>query len=127
MGVAHHLLVGPYAEFRVLPGHPGRFSPEDEDGDPLCWETLVYSAGPNERLPEWFRYGPGVQGRSDTPRAMYFTDRGGVFPPDQDLSNVDREAEMNWFAATFREELRLLSEHFGAPPRIRWGIVFWVT
>jgi hypothetical protein len=48
----------------------------------------------------------------------------GVRLEDQNLTDLDRRAEMDWLAPAYAEPLRVLSERFGSPPRIRRGIVF---
>jgi hypothetical protein len=57
---------------------------------------------------------------------MFFWGKG-VCLEDQDLTDVDRQAEMDWFASKFAGPLRELAERFGSPAKIRWGLVFWFS
>jgi len=134
MSVVLKVAVGPYAEFPVPEGRADEFPPEDEDGELLFEESLVSN---------WNRY---VEPRTDcyryVPDVDYLPPSSGWpinRPPsrqmllssyeflDQDLTELDRQAEMAWFAATFAEELQALAERFGSPPALRWGVVSFLT
>jgi hypothetical protein len=58
---------------------------------------------------------------------MYFGGQGVLGLETLDLTEVDREEEVRWFAEAFREELGHLAEYLGNEPVIRWGVVGWVS
>jgi hypothetical protein len=43
--------------------------------------------------------------------------------PVVDATELDRQAEMDWFARAYSAELGALASHFGTAPGIRWGLV----
>jgi hypothetical protein len=126
MGIVHNLFIGPYAEFLVPAGQAEQFPPEDEDGNLLCWESLMCDLGMSRRT-DCYRYMPDGTGTKQPARTMYAGDKHGACFPSQDLSDVDRQGEMAWFAQQYANELRVLKERYAASPTIRWGIVCWYS
>jgi hypothetical protein len=128
------LFVGPYAEWAVPVGKgPVPETPE------WAWfhERMVVDLQMNlGELPELERDGgryhlyrlmpseerPGAPGRS-----MYFGGKASLGFGALDLTEVDRRAEVRWFAEAFCAELRQLADHVGAEPALRWGAVKWVS
>lgn len=43
----------------------------------------------------------------------------------RDVRGVAYEAEIGWFAETYRGELAEIAAHFGRPPVFRWGLVYY--
>ena len=120
MSVINNIHIGPYAEFSVPPGRAEDFPPKEEGGEFLCWETLRCNF--MFRREDCYRYTPTGDGPEGRTREMFTWQAG---PSDQDLTGLDRQAEMDWLASAYAEPLRLLSEEFGSPPRIRWGVLSW--
>jgi hypothetical protein len=132
MGMFNELFVGPYAAWRVD-------VPETEEDfiRTAAWQSIV-----GEGVLDWKNYlgdHPGTKRcaaehghhvfmpRSERPgkpqRPMRFGDKGCFGLEILDLTDVDRQAEIAWFADKFRPELRKLAEYFGSEPLLRWGAV----
>jgi len=126
MSVILNVAVGPYAEFPVPEGRADEFPPKDEDGDLLCEEFLVSNRNRyGKPRTDCYRYVPDDENLPPSrrpARQMLLTSYDFL---DQDLTDLGKQAELAWFAATFAEELRALAERFGGPPAIRWGVVCW--
>ena len=58
-------------------------------------------------------------------RDLYFGSYGWL-AVTEDLSEVDRQAELRWLAGAYKGELDRLARHFGAAPRIHWGVLAWM-
>jgi hypothetical protein len=58
---------------------------------------------------------------------MYFGGQGVLSLETLDLTEVDREEEVRWFAEAFRQELGRLAEYLGDEPVMRWGVVGWLS
>ena len=126
MGVVQNVFIGPYAEFAVPAGRRAEFPPEDEGGDFLFWEDLHCNLGMGDRHEDCYRFTPTGDGPEGQARPMYAWGKG-VCLKDQDLTDLDRESEMAWLTSAYAEPLGVLAERFGTPPRIRWGVVFWLS
>jgi hypothetical protein len=126
MGVYQNVFLGPYAEFPVPLDRSDELPPEDKDGELLCSRDLMCNWGYEDRHEDCYRYTPRRSGRKGPKRTMFFCDKG-VCLEDQDLTDLDRQAEMDWFTAAYAKPLRVLTKQFGVPPRVRWGFVFWLS
>src|SRR5258708_38017862 len=115
MGISQNVFIGPYAEFPVPIGRAEDFPPRDEGGDVLGWQQLLCNRGLEGRPPDYYRYTPTEAGPPGRNRQMFFTGKG-VWIEDQDLTDLDRHAEMDWFVSACADPLRLLSEKFGVSP-----------
>ena len=124
MSVVHSVFLGPYAEFPVPPGRKEDFPPMEESGEFLGWEDLHCNIGVGHRHEDCYRYTPARDKQAG--RRMFWWGERGALLDDQDLTDLDRQAEMDRFAREYHAPLQLLEAQYGKPPRIRWGLVFWL-
>jgi len=131
MGVYQNLFVGPYAEWLIPEGKNHGLPPSGKDGERLFQERLMcyveepgqaFKVGPQDH----YRYCYMPDAPNDPGREVYF---GGkpAWPPVLDLTKLDRQKEIDWFATAFAEEFKTLAQYFGGPPSLRWGIVCWLS
>jgi hypothetical protein len=64
--------------------------------------------------------------REGCPARDFYHGSFGWHAATVDLSAVDRQAEVRWFAKTFKEDLKQLAAHFGSEPQLRWGMLAWM-
>jgi hypothetical protein len=64
--------------------------------------------------------------RDGGPARDLYSGSYGWLAVTEDLSEVDRQAELRWFAGAYKGELDRLARHFGAAPRIHWGVLAWM-
>lgn len=123
--------VGPYAEWLVP---SDRASPWVKDApilEDLGSLSYVTSQGelPTVMLDEVeyvrFTFWPDEIRDGAPPRDLYSGSYGWLAVAE-DLSEVDRQAELRWFAGAYKGELDRLARHFEAAPRIHWGVLAWM-
>jgi hypothetical protein len=132
-----YLFVGPYAEWLVPPElWDLRFiSPQPGRGR----RALVWNQDTNDnynltvvvKRERFYRYcAMPCKKRAGHPKRemlllWYFTMRD--CPPflAEDWSEIDRQAEVEWFRSAFAEELQQSAEQIGSEPSFRWGLVHW--
>ncbi len=131
MSFTQHLFVGPFAEWLVPEGNAQGLPPTDEDGEPLFAGRLRCNAQPGEP-PDVVKVGRKryhhfcyVPARMPPKRATYFEGEPAL-PGVLDVTEVDRQAKIDWFASKFEGELRALEEFYRAKPTFRWGLVCWL-
>jgi hypothetical protein len=136
VGICNYLYIGPYAEWRrpATPGDPV-VPPEAQD----AWERVVwdgplhyqnyYGTPPEEEIGgrphRCYRLLPTLELEGGPARRMVFVDKGGMDVGVLDLTDADRDAELRWFADSYRDRLADLAGGFGTPPAIRWGLLTW--
>jgi hypothetical protein len=127
MSVYQNLYVGPYAEWLVQAGeddydlleelvHPALRSNTGQDGIPEVRVKGVY-----------YRrhcFIPRVKRLKKPQRCMDFDE---TVVAVEDWNEVDRQAEIDWFAKAFEKELNALASHYGREPHLRWGMVAWLS
>jgi hypothetical protein len=120
--------VGPYAEW-LVPCY--RSSPWVKDapilGDLVSLSYVACQGGlPTVMLDEVeyvrFTFWPDEIRNGGPARELYF----GSLAVTEDLSEIDRQAEVRWFAGAYKGELDRLAGHFGTAPRIHWGVLAWM-
>jgi hypothetical protein len=129
MGVPQSVYIGPYAEWLVRPDEPGPELEAVASGALLeDWglsRTWGLSHPPEVEVEgvvcQRYCFVPD-DGRPGQPtRRLYQTEAGAV----EDLRGIDSQAEIEWFAQAFRNELRALEKYYNRPPVLGWGVVTW--
>jgi hypothetical protein len=128
------VFVGPCAEWLV----PRERTSADVDDNPLLEELkqilgFVCSEGElpvvtreGEEFVRFTFYPAELRGKHPR-RDLSYTNAGSL---DWDvtaveLSDVDRAAEVRWFASAYKAELRQLTAHFKSEPRLNWSLHVW--
>jgi hypothetical protein len=128
MSIFQNYYVGPFARWLMPEGQNPGLPPEDY-GDGLIDRTMRSVAGYDYRAADGNCYHPYFfvplyEVQSPQGRELSFSQD---LPNCQDLTDVDRGQEVEWFAATYAAELGALAIFFGSKPLIRWGIVYWFS
>jgi hypothetical protein len=137
MSMWHCLYIGPYAEWLVPAAkHQGgewnRSTLDNlvEKGG-LCYRANMGEIPTLQKGHSLFYHytfrprGERAGNESTRPNRRMLFDGDGVAGFDmQDLTEVNSQEEINWFAESFREELRSLADHFGEPAALRWGVTY---
>jgi hypothetical protein len=129
----HYLFLGPYAEWLVPERKHRPGFRETPLAETLLGGWVLYLQHFLGDIPQvkrgrtlYYRYTfMPQQERPNQPKRRMCFSPDDYWPEAEDLTEIDRQAEMNWFAKEFGEELRTLATHFGGPPAIRWGLVGW--
>jgi hypothetical protein len=133
----HYVLVGPYAEW--LSAHI-RHLP-DEEADPEGWSELIDGGALHWNISYATAYPPQVKRgrelayqyccmprarRAKQPRESMLlvlnADQQQPLTAAWDRADPGREVE--WFSRAFAKELARLTELFGEPPALHWGLVY---
>jgi hypothetical protein len=133
----HYVFVGPYAEW-LSPSIV--HMPEDEadpdgwgellDGGALHWNIGYATADPPQvkrgrKLLYQYCCGPRAKRRGQ-PRDHMLLVLNANHQPHLGVSwaGVDSKQEIEWFTQAFRKELGRLTQLFGQPPTLGWGLIY---
>jgi hypothetical protein len=131
MSVLFSLYIGPHAQWLVKKrvDHGALRALLEANNGALYSNALGLSGEPPEVQVKRARrlcycFIPDTE-RPDQPRRqLWFT---AVLEAVEDLTEVERKVEMDWFASAFAGELQALADFFGEPATIRWGLVAWAS
>ena len=138
MGVCHYLYVGPYVEWR-RPGRRGdvKLPPGIREAvERVVWDGPMDWQNYGGEMPEevvggvphfCYRFVPSLDLTGGPDRRLSFSDKGGADAGALDLTSNDRDAELRWFEALYRDHLADLAGGFGSPPSVRWGVLTWLS
>ena len=118
--------VGPYVEFVDANGAglPG----EDYEDRRSCIEFSCCSLTGGPSFSPADRAGPRHVfwrgGSTDEATAGAFSGCGSSYGT-ADLSRVSPADEVRWFSTTYAPVLDWLARHYGRPPSVRWGLVWF--
>jgi hypothetical protein len=132
VSIWQNLFIGPFAEWLVPEGKAKGLPPRDEDGELLFSEKLAWDSALGE-FETVVRHKKRYRRFCCMPRDLKPESHGRevlfggqpAYPGNQDLLDVDRQGEIDWFAKAFARELKVLAEKFGGEPTFHWGLVCW--
>lgn len=134
MSTWNSVFIGPYAEWKISEANKPNppfydtelFDTLISDEGPLLWRNWLLDVHSLEIdgttcYPYHFMPSSKHERCGKPVREMFFWGQGMIDLGILDLTDVDRQVEMNWFAKEFAKELQQLADYFGSPPVFRWG------